>query len=198
MFDWFVPAISTRKIDAIAGTLRYVFNCANQYVPNLCGILEHYLPNLVEGYDIEFVDVIQLDNGEFAEAQTEFSPPKITFSSDVYLKLVQDDPRSRFTAAHEIGHLMLHQGLATLKRMPEKSVAKYQANSAEWQANRFAAAFLAPESLMRSFDSPDEVAEMMKISMRMAQIRMTELKLWPKVRDISTWKKAREEFGLPK
>jgi Zn-dependent peptidase ImmA (M78 family) len=106
------------------------------------------------------------------------------------------DPHARFTAAHEIGHLFLHEGQRVLNRMPEKSKAMFQSKSAEWQANEFAASFLAPEHLLRNYDSPEEAAEMMKISLRTAQIRMTDLKLWPKKRDISAWLELREEMGL--
>ena len=45
--------------------------------------------------------------------------------------------RQRFTVAHEVGHLILHSGLPAPRTVE-------QANLMERQANRFAAAFLAP------------------------------------------------------
>ncbi|MEO6606840.1 MAG: ImmA/IrrE family metallo-endopeptidase [Aestuariivirga sp.] len=198
MNDWLVSALSAKTIHAGAQNLRCMLGFADSYVPNLCGILEHHLRNLVPQYDFAVVDEIKLENGGFAEAQTEFSPPRITFNLASYQKLLSDEPHARFTAAHEIGHLFLHEGHRVLNRMPEKSRAMFQSRSAEWQANEFAAAFLAPEHLLREFESPDDAAQSMLVSLRTAQIRMTQLKLWPKVRDISAWTKLREEMGFSK
>lgn len=196
MSDLIVASLSAKKIQSCAANLRYVLGFGNSYVPNMCGILEHHLPNLVPQYEFAVLEQIELEDGGYAEGQTEFDPPRITLRVETYLLLVQDNPRARFTAAHEIGHLLLHEGLRTLNRMPEKSVAKFRSKSAEWQANEFAAAFLAPEHLLRGFQSPEEAAEMMRVSLRVAQIRMTELGFGSKDRDISAWTKLRAEMEL--
>ena len=198
MSDWLVPPLDTKKIHSLAQNLRYILDVGNTYVPNMCGIIEHHLPNLVRGYDYAVVDEIRLEGVALAEAQTEFEPVRITFCRETYLRLVDGNPRARFTAAHEIGHLLLHEGLRTLHRMPEKSEAKFQSRSAEWQANEFAAAFLAPKHLLQEFNSPEEAAELMKVSLRVTQIQMKQLGLWPKVRDISAWTALRAEMELGK
>ena len=196
MNDWLVKSLSRKHIHVAAENLRCLFGFGNSYVPNICGVLEHHLPNLLPNYQFEIVDMIELENGGQAEAQTAFDPPRVTFRTETYLQLVKDDPHARFTAAHEIGHLFLHEGLRALNRMPEKSKSIFQSRSAEWQANEFAAAFLAPEHMLRCFDCPEEAAAMMCISLRTAQIRMTELRLWPKNRDTSAWSRLRKEMKL--
>ncbi len=196
MSDYFVPALAATTIRTIAQNMRYVLGFGNVYVPNMCGILEHELLNVVPDYEFAVQEQIILEDGTFAEAQTQFSPPQITFCSEVYYQLVAEKPRARFTAAHELGHMLLHYGARNLNRLPQISRAKYNANSAEWQANTFAASFLAPEHLLRGFSSPEQASEMLFISLEAAKIQMTELKIGNKNRDISEWLKLRKDMGL--
>ncbi|MFC1404987.1 MULTISPECIES: ImmA/IrrE family metallo-endopeptidase [Streptacidiphilus] len=62
--------------------------------------------------------------------------------------------RQRFTIAHELGHLMLHRGrpliLDTQVRVNRRdSVSSTATDREEIEANRFAAALLAPEQMVR-------------------------------------------------
>ena len=151
---------------------------------------------MVPDYDFAVQEDILLEDGAFAEAQTQFDPPQITFQAQAYQRLVEGKVRARFTAAHEIGHMLLHFGARNLNRMPQAIKSKYDGNSAEWQANAFAGGFLAPEHLLREFGSPEEAAEMLSVSVETARIQMTQLRLWPKNRDVSAWLKLRAEMGL--
>ncbi len=74
--------------------------------------------------------------------------------------------RQRFTVAHELGHLILHRGrpliLDTGTRVNFRdSVSSMATDREEVEANRFAAALLAPETMVRravrdiSFTSAD-------------------------------------------
>ena len=53
--------------------------------------------------------------------------------------------RDNFTIAHELGHYMLHYPHQKSLNEP-MHFARYGSNKMEWQANRFAAAFLMPKS----------------------------------------------------
>ncbi|WP_405444682.1 ImmA/IrrE family metallo-endopeptidase [Streptomyces erythrochromogenes] len=62
--------------------------------------------------------------------------------------------RQRFTVAHELGHLVLHRGrpliLDTGTRVNFRdSVSSMATDREEMEANRFAAALLAPETMVR-------------------------------------------------
>ncbi|MET8631765.1 ImmA/IrrE family metallo-endopeptidase [Streptomyces sp. NPDC004680] len=62
--------------------------------------------------------------------------------------------RQRFTVAHELGHLLLHRGrpliLDTQIRVNLRdTVSSMATDREEIEANRFAAALLAPESMVR-------------------------------------------------
>lgn len=196
MSDFFVPAMSASEIRTVAANLRYILGFGDSYVPNICGILENDLRNVVPGYQFAVQEHIILEDGAFAAAETQMDPPMITMSADEYLKLVNNNPRARFTGAHELGHLLLHYGSKNLNRMNNVARSQFKFNSAEWQANTFAGGFLAPEHLLRLFRTPEEAASMLCISVDVARIQMNAHQLIPVSRDISAWQKIRSEMGL--
>lgn len=62
--------------------------------------------------------------------------------------------RKRFTAAHELGHLLLHRGRSLIMDTDirvnyRNSVSSLATDREEIEANRFAAALLMPEHLLR-------------------------------------------------
>ena len=81
------------------------------------------------------------------------------FSNETYA-LMDRDGRARFTPAHEIGHIKLHlDKLIELTKLPHIEVALARASQthsdscdSEVQANRFAAAFLAPDDGLKVLD----------------------------------------------
>jgi hypothetical protein len=196
MSDFFVPAMSAVEIRLMATNLRYVLGFGDSYVPNICGILEHDLRNVVPGYQFSVQEQIILEDGAFAAAETQMDPPTVTMAADEYRRLVENNPRARFTGAHELGHLLLHYGSKNLNRMTNVARSQFKSNSAEWQANTFAGGFLAPEHLLRHFQTPEEAASMLCISVEVARIQMKTLELIPIKRDISAWQKIRSEMGL--
>jgi len=95
------------------------------------------------GYDFEITDLSQYGEGVLGAA---FIRDKRIAVSD---RVLANEGRFRFTCAHELGHMTLHRGLATLFRdgpQPDRRIPP----RVEWQADRFAAAFLMPvDELMR-------------------------------------------------
>jgi hypothetical protein len=80
-------------------------------------------------------------------AEREDRRTTILVPEDVYGDLLDDQPRARFTVAHEVGHAILHaqQMHATGARPTmyrRSAVVAYR--DPEWQANAFGAALLAP------------------------------------------------------
>ena len=62
-------------------------------------------------------------------------------------RVTAHDGRCRFTCAHELGHLLLHRGVSSVFRETRLDAA-FSADVYEWQADRFAAAFLMPLVLL--------------------------------------------------
>ncbi|MFE1037000.1 ImmA/IrrE family metallo-endopeptidase [Streptomyces sp. NPDC058807] len=91
--------------------------------------------------------------------------------------------RRRFTVAHELGHLQLHRGrpliLDTDTRVNFRdTVSSMATDREEMEANRFAAALLAPESLVRraareaEFRTAQQLVQLMAKRFRMSDMAM--------------------------
>lgn len=179
MSDWIAAPKGKKEISSIAVRTRYILGFGDDYVPNIIGILENELQKIFPDYYMAVENLGNDERGNQISAHTEFDPHRIVLTDRTYSDLFKQDPVARFTGAHEIGHLMMHEG-ATVNRAMNSEV-KYQNNpklSAEWQANFFAANFLMPEHIVRNFASPQELAEFTLVSLRAAQLRMMELGLW--------------------
>ncbi|WP_437639393.1 ImmA/IrrE family metallo-endopeptidase [Sorangium sp. So ce854] len=91
------------------------------------------------------------------EGLTDPGARTVTLPPEVYSGLEDDDPRSRFTASHEVGHVVLHgQELARIgTRLPNQTsivlarrmeIKAY--NDPEWQADAFAGSLLMPATAL--------------------------------------------------
>ncbi|MEH0628332.1 ImmA/IrrE family metallo-endopeptidase [Streptomyces sp. NPDC020898] len=92
--------------------------------------------------------------------------------------------RRRFTVAHELGHLRMHRGrpliLDTDTRVSYRnSVSSMATDREEIEANRFAAALLAPERLVRdvvhrtTFRTVDDLVTQLAGTFELSEIAMT-------------------------
>ena len=67
----------------------------------------------------------------------------------VYLSPYTTPLRDNFTIAHELGHYILHYVLQKPKPATPVGFTRYGSGPIEWQANRFAGAFLIPAEQFR-------------------------------------------------
>lgn len=162
MFDMIqVPVVKGRsreEIEAVASDfLRTHFpKCLRtpQPVPVL-KMLDRLLPEHL-GFSFE---VEQLPEG--LEGYTHFAGRIVTLSANTYARLEENDGRSRFTAAHELGHVLLHTDELSWTTSEHVSHSPQQAvilarrsqikpyRDPEWQADTFAASLLMPEAMVR-------------------------------------------------
>ena len=84
--------------------------------------------------------------------------------------------RQRFSIAHEIGHIVLHESDGVTVHNREMSPSD---DPKEREANIFASRLLAPMCVLHSLgvDSPEEIAELCDISITAARIRYERLRL---------------------
>jgi Zn-dependent peptidase ImmA (M78 family) len=174
--DYCVPAKSRLDIELTAAAWRQALGVPMDcQAPDIITLLENELPKLFG----HFALVVKEDSKmRGAEGYTEFDPPKIVLAESTYLDASQFGGRGRWTAAHELGHLVQHESAVPMDRAPSrysrmKELPRYA--SAEWQANAFAAAFLLPEWLVRDFANSSEVADFFSVSRKAAEIRLDEL-----------------------
>lgn len=109
-----------------------------------------------------------------AEGQTAPDGSFIRLREDVYEGLVRGEGRPRFTAAHELGHFVLHQG-ATLQRANPHELPAFR--NSESQANHFAASLLMPERLITPGTSVASLIKRFGVSADAAQRRLNKLGL---------------------
>jgi hypothetical protein len=140
---------------------------------NIISIVEIDLPRQLPYLSIEILERRELS----VAAHTEFDPSRVLIREDVYEGAYRDDPKSRFTIAHEIGHLCLHWGYA-MPRLPPESprfVRERTKARVEAEANLFASAFLMPRAVALKFNKPARLANICGVSELAATIRLSNL-----------------------
>ncbi len=128
--------------------------------------LERHYPNLLELPSpfpvLKFCDEVLMDSYGIEFAIAELPPPiegrfqggVLAISNQTYEGLLRNDGRARFTAAHEIGHAVLHAQQMSQLSKESLEVSLFRRGSIpafldpEWQADEFAANVLMPASVV--------------------------------------------------
>jgi hypothetical protein len=168
-----VPPLSAVKINRVAiNCRRKLFDVDEDEPIDLWDLVERFLPSkLGINYDIREVDVMK-------EVEAAVNPDKgeLIIREDVYLALT--DPtsyahgRARFTIAHELGHLFLHEGITLNRQIKIKDHKVYE--DSEWQADTFASELLMPSYMCEGL-SVEEIQEKFIVSYAAAQIKFEKL-----------------------
>jgi len=98
----------------------------------------------------------------------------ILIREDVYERAADGEGRDRFTMCHELGHLMMHRGVA-LSRIDPRSPPPIYRNS-EWQADTFASHLMMPTRLLTQSSSVKEAMSMFGVSFEAAWARKEGMK----------------------
>ena len=122
------------------------------------------------GYTVHFMD---MDSNDSIVGKVSHTDKKI------YVKQGDIPQRQRFTIAHELGHIKLHNGD---KFRTERGLNVFSDDPEEVEANRFAAMLLMPENEFRriweiSEQSIEYVANYFAVSKLSASIRANTLNL---------------------
>lgn len=106
-------------------------------------ILEFALDDMIDG---AYLAVLSDSEMGGAEGRTDWHQPVITLSAGTYAALTKGNPRARMTAAHELGHLLMHTKQPVYYY---RERTKDNRLDPEWQADTFAAALLMPADAFR-------------------------------------------------
>lgn len=113
-----------------------------------------------------------------AEAQWDSATKRLLIPQAVFAAANRGEGRALMTVAHEVGHALLgHEG--TLHRAPAGNRAERlspRIRAMEYQARRYAAAFLIPDIEAVRHMSAGEMSEHYGVSVSAAMVRKTELK----------------------
>lgn len=125
------------------------------------------LPDFV--YDI--VSMAKMGENEgLASPDNDF----IALREDVYERAKRGIGRDRFTVAHELGHLILHQSHDLVHRRGTGELKKI--SQPEWQADQFAAEFLMDRRLITEYDTERSIARRFGVSFAAGQRRLVQLR----------------------
>ncbi len=94
----------------------------------------------------------------------------------VFCAMNQDEPRARFTIAHEISHALLGHTEIRFRHTELKAYEKAKPNirREESEANRGAAFILAPDDVVATCTNIDEIMDRCGLSRKAAEIRKGE------------------------
>ncbi|WP_052417248.1 ImmA/IrrE family metallo-endopeptidase [Cellvibrio mixtus] len=139
---------------------------------NIVELLDVQLPQLMPGFTLQILEDCELPN-DYARTYPESSLMQVRES--VYEGARSGNPRDRFTLAHELGHLFLHQGVTAYARSENSPPHKVYEDS-EWQADTYAAEFLMPMDEVKSIRSHVEIMLRFNVSEMAAQRRFRAIK----------------------
>lgn len=166
-----VPPLSIDKITATADLFRRSLGITEDRFP-LVEVVEHGIPTLWEDFTLHVREASEMGS---AHGLTFPEKAEIWLRDDVYQGVLEHQGRDRFTLAHELGHLLLHNGISMARSMKKPSELKPYENS-EWQANTFAGALLIPVSTAQRLKSEWEISEACGVSFDAARVRLDSLR----------------------
>ena len=129
--------LSRKTILKIAKMVRDILkNYINEFGRlDIVRVIEYEIQEM--GFNYEIVELNKMPN-EYAT--TDIHRKLVKIREDVYEAVSNGDNRHRFTLAHELGHILLHQDIRMARSNEE--IKKYC--DPEWQADEFASWLLCP------------------------------------------------------
>lgn len=102
----------------------------------------------------------------------------IYLTEDTYEKARRNEPRTRYTIFHELGHLVLMHNRDFHRRQAVHKIKPAAFNDSEWQADQFAAEILMPLHIILrdNIKSAKAIQAGFGVSAQAAQIRLNQLK----------------------
>lgn len=148
-----VPPASRARIEALTASIRAHFKINTPFFP-LLEVVELWLPRVWPEFDFSLGEHEEMGNDH---GRTFPGQDHIRIRADVYDNIRQHKGRDRFTLAHELGHLFLHNDPA-LARNIRRTADIEVFRSSEWQANSFAGSLLMPLDYLQRASSSAAVA----------------------------------------
>ncbi|TYT27252.1 ImmA/IrrE family metallo-endopeptidase [Luteimonas viscosa] len=166
-----VPPASRARIEGLTASIRAHFKIKTPFFP-LLEVVELWLPLVWPefGFSVGQYDDMGNDHGRTFPGQDH-----IQVRDDVYDNIRRNKGRDRFTLAHELGHLFLHNDPA-LARNIRRSVDIEPFRSSEWQANSFAGSLLMPLTYLQQAASLATVVEDCGVTLDAARVQVRGMK----------------------
>jgi transcriptional regulator with XRE-family HTH domain len=184
-----VPPMSTNALRNFAEKVRNAFVEEDQIEFPIMNVIEFKLAMILDGFYLDVRDAESMgdDEGRLIVSSKGFA---LALREDVYLGAWEGNGRDRFTACHELGHLLMHRTV-TMPRTREDTDPIFV--DAEWQADTFSGTLLmSPRHLGRFLDS-DDAARLCVMTGGAAKV------MWTKYREENRFPNAAEmpRFSFP-
>lgn len=175
-----VKPTSRQAIWTMVRELRTFFGVVNKLYFDIVAFVENVLPELIP----EFVFDI-CTSEEMGDLHGETIPSKCTIRlrEDVYIGACKGKGRDRFTLAHELGHLLMHDesSIVFCKLESKGKIPTYR--NPEWQADVFGGELLAPSYLISNM-TKKEIREECIVSGRCAKRQLQAIESEKKKRAV--------------
>lgn len=134
--------------------------------------VENVLPLIIPDFQFEVVPEIEMDG---KHGETYPSKNLMRIREDIYLRAAAGEGRDRFTIAHEVGHLFMHEddSIALCRLAPDEHLKPFE--DPEWQADAFGGELLASSYLIQGMS---EIQVQMKcgVSSSAAHVQLSALR----------------------
>jgi Zn-dependent peptidase ImmA (M78 family) len=165
--DFRVAPMSWDAISSSADDVRRALGLGDtQFIP-VMDIIERVMDQQLELLEFRVGDRFHMGN---AEGHTCPAGTFIELREDVYAGALAGDGRARFTAAHELGHWILHAKRPLARLKPNERPGAFERS--EPQANQFAAEFLMPRQFFRRGDTAATLARRHGVSIHASELRI--------------------------
>lgn len=182
-----VPALSCYKIGQVAESLIKIAYPTLLQKPQPFPIDKFFEKDLPALLSYEYA-VQELPHG--IEGATDPIEKEVVLSPDSYDLLLEGNGRARFTACHEIGHVILHARFLRERLLDGRGTVKLHRSNIpaykdpEYQADAFASALLMPtthvQNLLKRGVTSKNLASIFQVSRQAAEVRIAKLNLFLK------------------
>ncbi len=163
-----VAPMSKEKIEALAQNVRNAFGYSERHRFPIIEVIEMGLPKISDSFVFEVLGRDEMGNDE---GRVIAGKNSIILRVDVYDAACQGDGRGRFTAAHELGHYLMHQEIS-FARAREENEPIY--SDAEWQADAFAGNLMIPRNLSFGYTCPTITSHAFGTSEHAAKVMLSK------------------------
>ena len=160
------PPQSTNSLRDFADKVRTAFVDDGEIEFPIMNVIEFQLEKILDGFylDVREPEAMGEDEGRLIVYGKGFA---LALRLDVYLGAWRGNGRDRFTACHELGHLLMHRTV-TLPRTREDSEPIFV--DAEWQADEFAGTLLMSPRHLGRFMDIDDAAKLCRMTGAAAKV----------------------------
>lgn len=162
------PAMSRKFIQEYVRKIKRMVGMEYELRFPVVDFLEKTIPMCFPDFQLEIVPDKEMEN---KHGETYPSKKLIRIKEKVYLDAIKGKGRDRFTIAHEIGHLLMHDehSIVLCELAPNEKLRTFE--NPEWQANAFAGELLASTYLIQGMSIAD-ISKKCGVSKKAAEIQL--------------------------